>query len=72
MSIVVRGIVKEGKVIPEQPLPEGVAVHITLIEEAAALPADLQEELAAWVAGSTKALEMVERLAEEGPQHENG
>jgi hypothetical protein len=61
MAAVVSGIVKEGKVVPQAALPEGLHVQILLPDE---MPADLQEELNAWALGSVEALALVEHLAE--------
>jgi len=69
MPTIVRGIVKEGKVIPETPLPEGVSVQITIPDE---LEPDIREELDAWALGSAQALERVEELADEGTSDEVG
>jgi len=69
MPTIVRGIVKEGKVIPETPLPEGVSVQITIPDE---LEPDIREELDAWALGSAQALERVEELADEGTSDEAG
>jgi hypothetical protein len=66
MSDVVWGVVREGKVVPERPLPEGASVQITLPDEVPPVPADLREELDAWALGSAQALDLVERLADEG------
>jgi hypothetical protein len=62
----VRGIVKDGLVVPEAPLPEGAEVEIHLRASSTDVPSDLQAELAAWQRASANALELVERLAEEG------
>lgn len=72
MATIIRGFVREGKIIPEQPLPEGAAVEITLAGQQPPVPADLQEELDAWALGSTQALELVERMADEGASGANG
>jgi hypothetical protein len=69
MPIVVWGIVKEGKVIPETPLPEGMSVQITVPDD---LEPDVREELDAWALGSAQALERVEELADEGTSDEKG
>jgi hypothetical protein len=66
MATMIWGIVKEGKIVPETPLPEGLHVRITLPEETAGVPPELQAELEAWSLGSAEALALVERLAEEG------
>ena len=48
MPATVWGIVREGKVIPEKPLPEGAAVQILLADEATAVPPQLKQEFDAW------------------------
>ncbi|HEV3237704.1 MAG TPA: hypothetical protein VGZ25_11990 [Gemmataceae bacterium] len=65
MATTITGVVKEGKVVPEVPLPEGMRVQILLPAETPSVPEDLQEELDAWTRGSSEALALVERLAEE-------
>jgi len=65
MATTVWGIVKEGKIIPQTPLPEGARVQIVLAEEASELPAELREEFAAWDRASANTLEFVERLVKE-------
>ncbi len=66
MSTVTWGVVKEGKILPAQPLPEGAAVQITLLDAPLEMPAELQEELDAWSLASAQALDLIEGLAEEG------
>ncbi len=66
MASSVRGIVKDGLVVPETPLPEGAEVEILLQTGGAEVPPDLQAELDAWQHASANALELVERLAEDG------
>lgn len=72
MPTVVWGVVKEGKIVPAVPLPEGAAVQITLPDQPPTVPAELQGELEAWARGSAQALDMVERLAQEGAEDEKG
>jgi hypothetical protein len=66
MTTTIWGTVKEGKIIPQTPLPEGARVQIVLVDELPTLPPELQEEFAAWDRASANALELVERLAAEG------
>jgi hypothetical protein len=62
VATLIRGIVKEGKIIPQTPLPEGLEVEIALPEQTFLVPPDLQAEFDAWSLGSAEALELVERL----------
>jgi hypothetical protein len=66
MTTTIWGIVKEGKIIPQSPLPEGARVQIVLAEEVAEVPPELLGEFAAWDRASANSLELVERLAAEG------
>ena len=70
MPTTVAGTVRDGKVIPKTPLPEGIEVEIIVPEDAE--PADLQEELDQWALGSAQALDLVERLADQEPGNEKG
>jgi hypothetical protein len=63
MAITIAGVVKDGVVVPQSPLPEGAAVEILLTQESPEVPPELQEELAAWQQASANALALVERLA---------
>ena len=38
MATLIRGIVKEGKIIPQTPLPEGLEVEIALPEDTLVVP----------------------------------
>ena len=64
MATTVGGVVKEGIVIPNSPLPEGAHVEIRVCEPPEPL-AELQAEFEAWDRASADALELVERLASE-------
>ncbi len=64
MSMVILGTVRDGVVVPSQPLPEGSCVEIRM-HDPADLPPELREELAAWQQASAESLMLVERLADE-------
>jgi hypothetical protein len=70
MSITVVGVVKNGVIVPNAPLPEGAQVEIHLDDAAPAVPTELQQELAAWQQASANALALVERLAQESEADE--
>jgi hypothetical protein len=44
MSFTVAGLVKNGVVVPNVPLPEGAFVEVRVIHELIEVPAELQEE----------------------------
>jgi hypothetical protein len=67
MSATITGVVTNGVVVPSSPLPEGTQVEIVV---RTGIPPELQEELDAWQYGSSEALALVERLAEEAPTDE--
>ena len=52
----VPGVVKNGVVVPNAPLPEGAHVEIQLKDMTPDVPPELQEELKAWQQASAKAL----------------
>jgi len=64
MSLSISGVVRNGVVVPSNPLPEGTHVQIHPIVETD-VPPDLQEELTAWQQASANALALVEKMAEE-------
>ena len=74
MATSVWGIVKEARVVPSSPLPEGAHVEIRLADPpgdvSAGPPMDLPEELRAeieaWDRAGAHALDLVDRLAREG------
>jgi hypothetical protein len=66
MSQIVIGVVKGGVVIPNAPLPEGASVEIHVSDSAAIMTPELRAELDAWQLAGANALELVERLAEQG------
>jgi hypothetical protein len=69
MATTVGGIVREGIVVPNSPLPEGARVEIRVCEPSET-PAELQVDFDAWDRASVDALELVDRLAEDGGVHE--
>jgi hypothetical protein len=64
--MIVQGIVRDGRVVPDTPLPEGARVEVRLVEPTPAVPPDLQAEFEAWGRASDRALELVEGVAPEG------
>jgi hypothetical protein len=65
MSLMIAGIVKNGVVVPNAPLPEGALVEIHLNAGSPEVSAELQAELDGWERASAEALQLVERLAHE-------
>jgi hypothetical protein len=72
MSLTVAGFVKNGVVVPNAPLPEGAFVEVHVIHGPIEVPPELQAEFDAWNRASAEALELVERLAQEGEADEKG
>ena len=68
MPIVVAGLVKNGVVVPNAPLPEGAFVEIHVVHEAIEVPPELQEEFDAWDRASAESLDRVEKMAREGQE----
>jgi hypothetical protein len=64
MADVIWGIVRDGQVVPNAPLPEGARVEIRLCAPPE-MPPELQAELDDWDRASAEALDLVERLAQE-------
>ncbi len=72
---IVLGVVKDGKVELESPLPEGTPVEIRVVVDPCDEPPEgwdpeLWQEMRAWHRASAEALALVERLAEEMPDNE--
>jgi hypothetical protein len=65
MKTTVWGVVREGRVVPSSPLPEGAHVEIRLAEPPAQVSEDLQAEFEAWGRASDNAMDLIERLAQE-------
>ncbi len=62
---VATGVVRNGVVVPNIPLPEGAWVELHVRGVPPEIPGELRDELAAWDVASSQALELVERLAEQ-------
>jgi hypothetical protein len=67
------GMVKNGVVVPHNPLPEGALVRIMPPpEEPVEFTPEEQAEFDAWAAAGAQSLALVERLAEEGEDDATG
>lgn len=64
MATTVWGVVKEGRIVPSTPLPEGAHVEIRLADSPPGVPEDLRAEFEAWDRAGANSLELVERLAQ--------
>ena len=60
MPSCIRGVVRDGQIVPETPLPEGTQVEIHIADPLADIPADLAAEFDAWQRASDKALDIIE------------
>lgn len=67
---IITGVVMNGIVVPNSPLPEGARVEIHLDPSSIEMEPELREELMAWQLGSAEALTLVERLAQEEQANE--
>jgi hypothetical protein len=67
MSIPITGVVTNGVIVPDSPLPEGTQVEIHLKPGRPEVPRELQEEFDGWERAGAGTVEMVERLAEDWP-----
>ena len=65
MSTTITGIVTNGVVVPNSPLPEGAHVEIHLKVSRPEVSPELLEEFDGWERAGAGTIEMVERLAEE-------
>jgi hypothetical protein len=65
MSDIFTGVVTNGIIVPDSPLPEGARVEIFLQLSRPKVQPDLQEELDGWDRAGAGTIELVERLAEE-------
>jgi hypothetical protein len=65
MSFTVAGLVKNGVVVPNAPLPEGAFVEVRVTRGRMEVPLELQEEFDAWERASDGTVELIERLADE-------
>lgn len=67
---VIGGIVRNGVVVPDSPLPEGVRVDVTISTREVVIPPELQAEFDAWDRASDRALVEFEKSLEEQDRHE--
>ena len=65
MSSTITGVVTNGVIVPNSPLPEGARVEIRPQPVRPEVTSDLQEDLDGWEHAGAGTMEMVERLAEE-------
>jgi hypothetical protein len=65
MSTTIMGVVTNGVVVPNTPLPEGAVVEIRMQPFRPQVPAELQDEFDGWERAGAGTIEMIERLAEE-------
>jgi hypothetical protein len=66
MDVIVQGIVREGRIVPDAPLPEGTCVEVRVIGPLSELPPELREDFEAWGRASDRALELVDGPVLEG------
>ncbi len=66
MEVIVPGVVRAGRVVPDTPLPEGVRVEVRLIGPHPAVTPELQAEFDAWGRASARALSLIEEPEAEG------
>jgi hypothetical protein len=64
-KIITMGVVKNGVIVPNIPLPEGAWVEIQVQGVSRQFTPEEQAEFDAWSQASNNALELVERLAAE-------
>jgi hypothetical protein len=66
VDVIVRGVVRDGRVVPDTPLPEGARVEVRLVGPPPEVPPELQAEFEAWARASDRALKLVDGPAPEG------
>ena len=64
MDAVVLGVVREGRIVPDSPLPEGARVEVRLANPLPEIPAELRAEFEAWGRASDLALTRFEAMLE--------
>lgn len=69
MSMIVWGVVKEGRVVPSSPLPEGSRVEIRVADQPPEASEELKAEFEAWDRASVTAFELVEGMSRQGEVH---
>jgi hypothetical protein len=70
MSEPIGGIVRNGVVVPDAPLPEGMRVEVRIATRPLPVPPELQEEFDAWDRASDQTLEAFEKMVEGDRQDE--
>jgi hypothetical protein len=66
VDVVIQGVVRNGSVVPDTPLPEGARVEVRLVETPPEVPPELQAEFDAWGRASDRALDLIDGPAPEG------
>jgi hypothetical protein len=66
VNVIIQGVVRNGRVVPDAPLPEGARVEVRLVEPHPQVPPDLQSEFEAWGRASDRALELIDGPVPEG------
>jgi hypothetical protein len=66
VDVIIPGVVRDGRVVPDAPLPEGARVEVRLVGPPAEVPPDLQAEFEAWGRASDRVLELADAAAPEG------
>jgi hypothetical protein len=64
MNISITGVVTNGVVVPNTPLPEGAYVEITVQPAGPEVPPELQEEFDDWERAGAGTVEMIEQAGE--------
>ena len=64
MKMIVHGVVRGGRVVPDPPLPEGARVEVRLASLRPDVPAELRAEFEAWGRASDRAMARVEAWLE--------
>ena len=67
MDVIVPGVVRDGRVVPDTPRPEGARVEVRLVCPPPAVSPNLQAEFEAWARASDRALDLID-----GPDPEGG
>ncbi len=65
VDVIVLGVVRDGHVVPDRPLPEGARVEVRLVRPRPEVPPKLQAEFEAWGRASDRALDLIEKSAPE-------
>ncbi|MBV9123820.1 MAG: hypothetical protein JO112_10725 [Planctomycetes bacterium] len=66
MNVIVPGVVRDGRVVPDTPLPEEARVEVRIVGPPPEVPPELLAEFEAWGRASDRALQLAEGPAPEG------